>query len=647
MKQTRSTLKTYFERGDKPTEGEFADLIDSMLLDGDLAARASAEFLYADLTTLIANNALVVGQKYTISDYQTRYYIEGTNTTNINREAASQGVVSGFAFFDPPLDEVSNGTPIEVVSLPADYTGAIQVGDTATVTSFFSGFYMKFTNGLHTVDGATFKYSIKRFDTIDEDAVIIDGNSKVMMKPNGVINTEVHNGTPYMQMTAEENKAVPFEKIVLTAISGNSFAKEAESATYPGEILEYDFNDTEIKNEDEVVIGQRKGLIKRRISADRRIDVNKDWRVQRYRRYKLSDSDWINYILQNTVDSTLYNVGSNHAFTLSNVNINEDHRYILPAVENKDFYQDFTTTGTVPNVFLDGISNGSSIVYGQRMETAADDVYKIAVNAVLTDNGKDLLIFPLDAQGEPKDTVTLFKVNTLENTVFRNNNGQYIEDQKITVNITDGISQSSFMAGGAVFSSSPYAENGLIRITAIDNVIELGNKGRISDLIILGTCILTNSGNLNFVTMGGMAANATPFGVTYADVSFDSGCQVRNTMIGGKRVDKLVFNNVYTNKCLFGYSRGQYLKISDSIMFLTAFKHAGDFFTNNLSIDTSDQNIQKGLFGFLYEGMPNLSGKYIFNSAEGDLVYRQANVTDLGDGGVARSLGIELLTRAK
>ena len=647
MKQTRSTLKTYFERGDRPTEGQFVDLIDSMLLDGDLAAGAGAEFSYTDLTTLIANNELIVGQKYTLSDYQTRYYIEGTNTTNINREAENQGVVSGFAFFDPPLDEVSNGTAIEVVSLPEGYAGTIQIGDTAEVTQYFSGFYMKFTNGLHTVAGAVFKYSIKRFETIDEDAVIIDANSKVMMKPNGVINTEVHNGTPYMTMTGEENRAVPFEKIVLTAISGNAFAKEAESATYPGEVLEFDFNDKDIKNEDEVVIGQRKGIVKRRISADRSIDVNKDWRVQRYRRYKLSEVDWTNYILQNTVDSSLYNVGSNHAFTLSNINTNEDHRYVLPAVENKNFYQDFTATGTIPNVFLSGISDGASIVYGQRMETYADDVYKIDVTATLVDNGKDLFIFPLDDQGAPTERVTLFKVNKLENTVFRSNSGQYIEDPKITVSITDGIWYSSFMSGGTLFSSSPYDNNGLLNITAIDNVIELTNKGRISNLTMLGSALLTNNGNIEFLTIAGMAANATAFGVTYADVRFDAGCQIRNTMIGGKRVDRLSFSNVYTNKCLFGYSRGQYLKITDSIMFLTAFKQAGDFYTNNLSIDTSDQNISKGLFGFLYEGIPSVSGKYIFNSEEGDLLYRKANVTELGDGTIARSFGTELLTRAK
>ncbi len=626
MKQTRSTLKTYFETGDRPTELEFVDLIDSMVLDEDLAEGAATEYSYTDLNTLIENNALIVGRKYTISDYQTRYYIQGTNTTNINRNASSQGLVSGFAFFDPQLTDVNNGTPVEVVSLPDDYAGAIQVGDTTTIVDFFSGFFMKFANGLHNVPGAVFKYSVKRFDTIDEDAFVLDANLKVMMKPNGLINTEVHDGTPYMQMTAEENMAVPTEKIVLTAISGNAFAKEAESVTFPGELLEYDFTDVDIKNEDEVVIGKRNGIIKRRISADGLIDVNKDWRVQRYRRYTPSERDWGNYILQNEVDSSVYNVGSNNAFTLGNINTTNEHRYILPSVENKNFYQDFSQVGTIPNLFQEGITDGASIVYGARMETANDTIYRSDIITSTVNNGKDLFIFPVDDKTNPIKEVVLFKVNALENTVFRNNNGQYVNNPKITVDIKDGISFSSIMAGGSFYSSSPYADNGLIRITAIDNVVELTNRGRIEDLIVLSTFLLTNSGNVAFLTLGGMAANATAFGATYGDVRFDDGCQIRNTMIGAKRVDKLSFNNVFTNKCLFGYSRGQYLKISDSIMFLTAFKHAGDFYTNNLSIDTSDQNIPKGRFGFLYEGMPNLFGQYIFNTKDGDLVYRDVYV---------------------
>jgi len=55
MKQTRSTLKTYFETGDRPTELEFIDLIDSMVLDEDLAGESTTEYSYSDLNTLIEN----------------------------------------------------------------------------------------------------------------------------------------------------------------------------------------------------------------------------------------------------------------------------------------------------------------------------------------------------------------------------------------------------------------------------------------------------------------------------------------------------------------------------------------------------------------------------------------------------------------
>jgi len=532
--------------------------------------------------------------------------------------------------------------PITVESLPEGYSGPIQVGDESFVTDFFSAFFMKFANGLQVVEGAVFSYSIKRFNTIEENAVILDPNLKIMMKPNGLINTEVHDGTPYMQMTAEENRAVPEEKILVTAVSGNRFARQAESLTFLGDLLEYDFTDVNIRNEDGVIIGKRNGMIKRRISANGLIDIDKDWRVQRYRRYRMSDEDWTNFILQNDINSSLYNVGGNNAFTLANINTTQEHRFILTGVENYDFYQDFTNKGAVPNLFLDGITNGSSIIYGQRMETVADNVYKLDAIAPLVNNGKDLFIFPLDEMANPDSQVERFQVKRLSNTVVRNNNGQFSNSQRISFNIQEDLSQSSFMAGGVVVSSGV-----LTQVIAVDSISSMNNKGNISNLTILSSLVLNNSGVLQFLTLGGMAANATGFGVTFMDIKFDSGCQIRNTIIGGKRVDKLSFSNTQTNKCLFGYSRGQYLKISDSIMFLTAFKHAGDFLTNNLSIDTSGTNNSKGLFGFLYEDMPNLEGKYIYNSEEGHLVYRKANVIELENEGDSLSSSIELFTKSK
>ena len=188
-------------------------------------------------------------------------------------------------------------------------------------------------------------------------------------------------------------------------------------------------------------------------------------------------------------------------------------------------------------------------------------------------------------------------LHNLENTVFLNSNSQYSTTNRIEVNITDGISYSTFSTGCKVFSSSENRINGLSRITAIDSVI-LNNKGKIENLHILTTGKLNNNGDIKFVTIGGMPSNATAYGVTYIDVNFDDACRMRNTMIGGKRVDRMFFSNVQTNKCLFVFSRGQYLRVSDSIMFLTAVKHSGDFYTNNLNIDTTGINANKNTYGF-------------------------------------------------
>ena len=132
-------------------------------------------------------------------------------------------------------------------------------------------------------------------------------------------------------------------------------------------------------------------------------------------------------------------------------------------VENKNFYQDFTNTGTVPNVFEAGISNGSTIEYGQRMETVDDDIYKIDVVAPLVNNGKDFFIFPLDEAFNPDSNVERFEVRSIENAVVRNNNGQFSSNQRIFFTVGEQIFQSTFIAGGVVTSSSS-----LSKVTAID-----------------------------------------------------------------------------------------------------------------------------------------------------------------------------------
>lgn len=617
MKQTKETLKTYFETGDKPTQGQFRDLIDSFVNEDEvleiLDDKAVKEYPHEYLNSLVNSEKLVVGQKYVLSDYQTKYYIEGTDTAPIEKQITNEAIVSGHGFYNPPLPDLVIGFEVEVVSLPQGYSGSITVGQKTKVTRNSSNYYLQFENGLHWVIGAVFRYSKQRYDSVVSGSTVLDANYKVMMQEGGVINTDVHDGMPYMEMTAEENTKVPFEKILLTAITKKQFSLNAESLTFPGETLEYDFTNTEIKNENEKVIGYRKGLITRRISADKKIDIDKDWRVQRYRRYRMSEIDWKNYILA----KPLYNLGANPSCTLANISTKESHRFILPYIEMKNFFQDFSGLGKNENIFITGTTNSGGLVYGGMMEAYNDDAYKQNVTASAINNGKDFFIFPMDNY----EKITAVCVNKLENTVFMNYPSQFAQKNTIEVKITDGISESTFVSGGVILSSSENKSNALLKITAVDN-IQLKNKGNIHNLNVLATSTLNNCGAIYYLTIGGMPSDLTGFGATYVDVSFDALCRVRNTIIGGKRVDRMFFSNVQTNKCLFTFSRGQFVKFSDSIMFLTGVMLGGDFFSNNLTLDTTIINERKKAYGFLYEYSSSLYGRKIFTNNLGDLLYQ-------------------------
>jgi hypothetical protein len=626
MKQTKATLKMYFETGDKPTQSQFSDLIDSFSTEEEILALIKAtpekEYSYTDMMTLVNEKKLIAGQKYILSDYQTKYYIEGTSTAPIQKQTTNEKVVSGYGFYPTPLTDLVVGTEIEVVSLPEGYLGAIAIGDKTTVSvNYGDGYYLKFANGLQYIIGIVFKYSKKRYTSIPSNTTILDSNQKVVMSPNGVINTDVHNGTEYMQMKPQDNLAVPTEKIVLTAISNEDFSKIADSLTFPGEIVEFDIKNREIKNENGVVIGTRNGLISRRISSDKKIDIDKDWRVQRYRRYKLSETDWTNFILNNLTDHSVYNLGTINSCTLANINHNNNHKFIAPFVETPNFYQDFSNSGTISNTFLTG-TTGPHLVYGDMMETIDDNIYKQNITVSTVDNGKDFFIFPINEI----QSIEALEINSLNNTVFLNLNSQYIQSNPINVKITDGISKSTFMSGASILSTSENRTNGLSKITAID-AIDLHNKGVIENLIVLTTGRINNNGYINYLTTAGMPSNASPFGVTYIDVHFDDTCRVRNTIIGGKRVDRMTFSNVQTNKCLFSFSRGQYLKIANSTLFLTAIKCNSDFYSNHLSFDTTRYNSRKNKHGYLYDTNSSLVGQKLITNNLGDLMY-QTIVTD-------------------
>ena len=215
-------------------------------------------------------------------------------------------------------------------------------------------------------------------------------------------------------------------------------------------------------------------------------------------------------------------------------------------------------------------------------------------------------------------------VNHLENTVFMNNPSQYVKSNAIDVHITDGISTSTFVAGAKIYSSSERRTSGLKNLTVIDK-IDLYNTGKIDNLSVLATLVLENNGDLNYVTIGGMASNVYPYGptVTWLNIYFDGLSRIQNTIIGGKRIDRLFFNNVQASKCLFLLSKGQYLKFSNSILYLTGIKHNTSFYTNTIQLDTTFKNTTKNKWGYWYDITTAIAGKNIIRNNKGDLLYQE------------------------
>ena len=92
------------------------------------------------------------------------------------------------------------------------------------------------SNGISTL---VINPSLLSYDFESTDEVIVDDYGNVVMQPGGVLNVDVHNDLPYMNMTGVENESPKIEELILTAIGENQFSIEAESLTHKGDLLLY------------------------------------------------------------------------------------------------------------------------------------------------------------------------------------------------------------------------------------------------------------------------------------------------------------------------------------------------------------------------------------------------------------------------
>lgn len=572
---------------------------------------------YSELKFLVDNSQLKIGRTYILTDYVTKYQINGTNSETRQELHTMIGSSGNYTqFINVPNTIAANGDVITCVYAPPGAT--ITSGQTFTIIDYFNSAFIRLSpvvNNLANV-GAIFRFEKQRYANIPNNITILDQYGKPVIKPGGVINTDVHDNNPYMTMSGINNPAPITEEIILKAIDVDKFSINAESLTFSGDKLEYDFNDNEIFSENNILIGTRNGNILRRVNVDNTINVDKDWRVQRYRRYRLDDTNWNALLLKkslsgniNTSGSTIYLAGGVNMCTNTNPTISTDHRFVASEPYVLNFFNDFAKTAS--DVFLSGTASAPAVALGTRFNTFADsNTYMTDINLPLGDfsgttNGGDFHIFPI-SNYEPTSKVNTFKVKTLTNTIFVPNSQRYGTSNDLFVN-------SEF---GEIFNSSfstliTLNNKGIInKLSMIDNM-GIYNYNEINNCIILGYGGIINNGFIKNSTFG--VGYVGPGVNEFAQYKISASCFIINSIFGGNRLDEFRLNDLNCNNCLI-INRTSSLSSISGKMYLTMFKHNGSHYGSDIKINSFVEQIPaKGFWGYKYDFSTNFNQLYITN----------------------------------
>jgi hypothetical protein len=569
---------------------------------------------YAELQVLIDTNELIVGNKYILNDYKTIYQIGYSNTDDIIERHRINGNSGGYAFFSSGISSSSlkNGDVVRIDSLPIGYSGTKFVGQAFTVSDFFNSSYILFSPQLNET-GIVIRINNQRYPNVTSASTILDIYGNVIMKPGGVLNTSVHNDLVYMNMSAIENPSPKVEELILTAIGTNQFSIEAESLTYKGDRLLYYFDNKTIIDENGNVIGTRNGLVQKRDAFNLGISVNKDWRVQRYRRWKMEDVDWSGFTLQ----QDLYKVNNTNICTTVNNTIGDAHKYILISPYNKNFYIDFYSSA-ITNPFLSGTTSAPSVDAAQRLGNDLAPEYSKTITISLSGltSAKDIHIFPI-LNEKPTSLVSSFKVPILSNSIFQTNSQRYGSSGSISVDMLGGIYNSSFMTGLTIVGAQSAS---LVEVRGIDAC-----SLSISDDASISKVNLLSFGNIE---MGGIFYNTT-FGSSrsgtndYTSMRFDGTTHVRNSIFGGIRTDYMKFEDLQCNKFLCMIWYGGANRISGNI-YLTQLQTTANVWGADINLKTYvNRNPKTNRFGYYYSVVGEiLNDLYVDNyNGQRDLVH--------------------------
>lgn len=567
---------------------------------------------YSGLQNLVDTNGLELGRRYILTNYLHKYQVLGSDSGAITQYYTMIGSLYDlYCQFNSVPSEVANGSIVTVVSVPPGAT--ITPGTTYSVYLWYNEAYIRFspTTAARVANiGTVFAFQKQRYPNVPTDSIILDNNSKVVMKKGGVINIDVHNGTDYMSMSASQNPSVQTEQLVLTAISDHQFSITAESLTYPGDVVEYLFDNSDILDEDGNPLGvQRSGFIIGRSNHDLNISMDKDWRTQRYRRYKIDPTNWTNLTLSGS-SSTLYTLGGSNYGGFINSSLDDGHKYLLRYPYELDFYLDFycdsIPMGTYSYTNTDTFKNGEgfglpdptwitpSIAASQRLGNDIVNIYNrsIIANGTTYSNLKyafDYPIIPMDGHN-PKSLVTKAKIVSLSNTVFKDLNQYSGSSRNFDLDI-NSINNSTIGTGNIISS------NEMISSLKTIETFDIFNYGQISNLFISYKGELTNYGELYNCRISGNNS----VGSVGLNLKINNST-IYNSIFGFGRADSFIISNAMINRSMFLIYNTQILSLSGALyhtsLNVPVSIYSTKFDFNNFNIQRQISSTQsKGLYG--------------------------------------------------
>ncbi len=568
---------------------------------------------YVELKAMIDNNELLVGKKYVLTDYQTVYQINGSNSENNIQIHSVVGKTLDYTQFDNVPENIAHsGNVVTCVYAPPGST--IVTGQTFVITQYFSQEFIMFSPKIvNPLDfGVKLRFEAQRYLNITPNIVINDVNGKPVLKPGGVLNTEVHDDGPYMSMTGIENPSPKIEQLVLTAIDTNQFSIYSESLTYIGDTLTYDFNDTSIYDENGQLIGVRNGNILKRTNVNNTISINKDWRIIRYRRYGVDTYNMDGFLLRNNLNSltsgtTIYKIGVDNYCTGRN-SLSINHRYFLSEPYKPNAYINFAKTS--PNIFLSGTTTIP------RPNVRFERPYEFSVDISLPMSGltgttfaKDFNILPINNYYETN--VTKCIIDDLNNVVFLPYDQKFGFTSPLKVDSGNGsITTSTFLSLPEITNSSDISD-----IVALD-FFSLNNTSYFNTNNILTYGYINNYGFTVGTTFGGYEGDYfLESGYNYApiiDYTIDNSSQIKFSIFGAGTVSYSLTNcqmvtSLIVNK-LINYSN---IKFNT---YLTLYKNRVSTLSSEIKLISQDTQIpNKGYYGYIYDFSTNLTGVELDN----------------------------------